>query len=254
MTYSNTVCYTVNGFMGDLWSGPQADTGRYLGNQGLNLAYFQPIGYNAGAFPLSTGVTSGLGELQNQFHIHGATEGKTNILMSSWSEGSIIATLAFENSRNGVAGWPPLSVWKGATTFGNPYREAGSYAPRTGPGSVPDPGGAGIGGPRNNMKNTPAWWHNYAHPKDLYTCCPTTQVGDDVRVIFDFVLTQWSGAVTDLIKFATSLKTNTVLGSEALLWAIVDAIAFYGAGTKDHVDYDPHPSMNYLAGIAKTLT
>ena len=48
---------------------------------------------------------------------------------------------AFKHSVKGDAGWPPLSAWKGSTTFGNPYREAGSYAPKGGFGSV---GGKGL--------------------------------------------------------------------------------------------------------------
>jgi len=253
MSYNNTVIYTINGFMGDMWAGPQAQTGQYLSNQGLSLAYWQPIGYQNSDFPLSGGVANGLAELQNQFNLHGATTGASNVLVSSWSEGSIIHTLALQHSLRGDKGWPPLSAWKGSTTFGNPYRQAGNWAPKTGPGAVPDPGGAGIGGPRNNLVNTPDWFHNYAHPGDMYTCCPVNQVGDDVRIIFDFVLTQWTGAFDDLWEFGSDLAKELFGGSVAVIQAVVLAIVFYGGGTKEHVDYDPSPSMNYLAGIAKAL-
>ena len=252
MTYSNTCVYTINGFMGDCWAGPQADTGRYLSDQGTRLAYWQPVAYNAGAFPLGIGAASGLAELQNLFTQH-AAEGRTNILMSSWSLGSIVAVEALQHSMRGDVGWPPLSAWKGATTFGNPYREAGSYAPKTGPGAVSDPGGAGIGGPANNLKGTPSWWHDYAHPGDLYAVCPTGPVGDDIRIIFDFVLEKWSGAFSDLWLEAQELVNGPLKAAPSVLMAVIQAIAFYGGGTAQHVNYQPNASMNYLAGIARTL-
>ena len=243
-----TVIYTINGFLGDMWQGPQAETGRHLSNQGLNIAYWQPIGYEAGRFPLSGGVSSGLEALRVQMNLHGEP-----FVMSAWSEGAIIQVLAYQAMQRGEPGWPSISNFKGATTFGNPYRQGGKYAPRKGVGAVTDPGGAGIGGPRNNLVGTPDNWHDYAHAGDMYCCCPTDQVGDDIRIIFDFVLTQWSGALLDLWDFAQSLKDDMLGGSMALVWAIVKAIAFYGGGTAEHTNYDPRPSMNYLAGIVRSL-
>jgi len=241
-------CFTINGFMGDMWAGPQADTGRYLSD--LKLAYWQPIGYDAGSFPLSGGVASGLAELKRQMSLHPGL-----FVVSCWSEGAIIWVLAFEAIRRGDPGWPSLSNFKGCTTFGNPYREEHSYAPKTGPGAVPDPGGAGIGGPRNNLKGTPSNWHDYAHPGDMYTVCPTdtNSTGNDIRIIFDLVLTQWSGEFQDFFSLAMTLMSGPLKALPGLVGAIIKSITFFGGGTKQHVNYDPSPSKNYLAGVIRSL-
>jgi hypothetical protein len=263
MSYNNTVCFSINGFQGNMWAGPQSDTGRALSDQGWRLAYWQPVGYNSGGFPLSVGVASGLSELQRQFQIHMAGQGypgekpMQNILMSSWSEGSIIGVEAYKHSVRGDKGWPPLSMWKGHTTFGNPYRQAHKWAIRTGIGAVPDPGGSGIGGRRNNLgapnPETPDWQHDYAHVHDMYTCTPDNDTGESIRLIFDFALTQWSGLFTDLIVFLEGLATHTLDQLGGIFGAITTAISFYSGGTRDHVNYDPMPSQNYLAGIARGL-
>lgn len=243
-----TTIFTVNGFMGDMWAGPQADTGRHLSNQGLNLAYWQPIGYECTKFPLSLGVDSGLAELRHQIDVHPGP-----FLFSAWSEGAIITTLWYVQARAAGPQANRLKDLRGATTFGNPYREAHTWAPKTGPGSVPDPGGSGIGGTRNNMVGTPDWWHNYAHPGDLYCCTPDNEIGEAVRIIFDFVLTQWNGAIADLMTFVFGLQRHTIQQLGGLVGAISIAIAFYGSQTREHVNYDPTPSKNYLAGIARTI-
>ena len=38
--------FSINGYQGDMWTGPQADVARYLSNQGLNLISWQFVGYN----------------------------------------------------------------------------------------------------------------------------------------------------------------------------------------------------------------
>lgn len=248
--------FSINGYQGDMWTGPQADVARYLSNQGLNLAYWQPVGYNCGAFPLSVGVQSGLAEFQR---LRQQCPGP--YLLSCWSEGAIIGTLAVKAEL--AAG---ITDCKGAVAFGNPYRAAGHWNPSGGaPGSVGDPGGAGIGGPNNNWTNSPDWWHNYAHGPnqpsydgkpgvDIYTCCPTDKTGDVMRVIFDFVLTQWNGAIQDLWAFGQGLIANGVFEVLAVINAINMAIAFYcGDRQQSHQDYSPNAGMNYLAGIARGL-
>lgn len=249
---TDVVIYSLNGFAGDMWQGPQADTGRHLSNQGLNVAYWQPVGYDSGRFPLSMGQASGLRELQTQMQRHTGAK----YLVSSWSLGSIIWVDAFKRIRRGEMGWPPLSDFIGATTFGNPYREQGQWHPHAGGNGYPnhDPGGAGIGGPRNNLDHTPDTWLDFAHADDMYTNCPIDQTGDDIRVIFDFVLTQWTGLMLDLWDFVMTAKNEGAIDMGwHLLGAIVDAITFYGGGTRDHTNYDPLPSMNYLAGLARAI-
>jgi len=249
--------FSINGYQGDMWSGPQADVARYLSDQGLNLAYWQPVGYNCFAFPLSVGVQSGLAEFQRLRQLYPGP-----YLLSCWSEGAIIGTLAVKAEL--AAG---ITDCKAAVAFGNPYRAAGRWNPSGGaPGSVGDPGGAGIGGPANNWAASPAWWHNYAHGPnqpsydgkpgvDIYTCCPTDDTGEAMRVVFDFVLTQWNGAIVDLWHFKDDLIRKGVLEIWSIINAILMAIAFYGSEKqRPHQDYSPNAGMNYLAGVARGLS
>jgi hypothetical protein len=245
--------FSINGYMGDMWSGPQAEVAQHLSNQGTNLAYWQPIGYQAGAFPLSTGVASGLAEVRRQRQLHPGP-----FLVSAWSEGAIIMT---EWLRNDPAA---LHDCKGGVTYGNPYRAAGQWNP-TGSaiGSVPDPGGAGIGGPRNNWR-TPDSIHHYVHgfnqPSydgiggvDMYTACRTDEVGSVERIIFDFVLTQWGGSVMDLWSFGEHLITNAIGEAWAVTQAIIQAISFYGGQCRPHTDYTSYAGASYLANLAHSL-
>ena len=245
--------FSINGYMGDMWSGPQAEVARHLSDQDLNLAYWQPIGYQDTDFPLSGGVTSGLASFQDQRRQHPGP-----YVATAWSEGAIILTLAVKAEI--AAG---NTDCKAAVTYGNPYRGAGQWAPNHGIGAVGDPGGAGIGGPRNNW-TAPSWWHNYAHgpgqpsydgqarrgPLHLLS---TDQSGDDIRLIFDFVLTQWSGAVADIWEFGYSLVRDKISGVMAITEAIIHAISFYGGQCRPHTDYSSNAGQNYLAGVARTL-
>lgn len=267
MSYNDTVIFTVNGFVGNMWQGPQAETGRALSDQGFHLAYFQPIGYNAAAFPLSIGVDSAVAEIKRQFVIHLAGEGypgeqpMQHILFSDWSEGSIAATLAYLHSYRGDDGWPPVDMWKGRTTFGNPYRQAHKWAPSKGPFAVPDPGGSGIGGDGNNfgtggLPETPEWQRDFAHRLDMYTCCPDDDTGEAIRIVFDFALTQWNtshGLFADLVTFLSGLAEHTLKQLGGLFGAITTAISFYSGGTRDHVNYTPQASIDYLESIARSL-
>jgi len=269
MSYNDTVIFTINGFQGNMWSGPQANTGKALSDQGAHVAYWQPIGYNSGGFPLSVGVNSGLSALQTQFNVHLAGQGypgeqpMKNILMSDWSEGSIIATLAYYNSVKGVPGWPSVSMWKARTTFGHPYRQLHKWAPNAafpqfGPDFAPDPGADGIGGTRNNMgeggnPQTPSFQADYAHPGDLYTNCPDDARGNAIRIIFDFVLTQFTGAFEDLWQFVLNLESNVLNEIGGITGAITIAVSFYSSGTAAHVNYDSTDSINYMLGVARTL-
>jgi hypothetical protein len=243
--------FSINGFGGNMWAGPQAEVAQYLSNQGLNLAYWQPIGYNSGAFPLSIGVNSGLAELKNQRAQHPGP-----YLISAWSEGAIISELYLQQDKSGDC--------KGGVMYGNPYRAAGQWNPiAPALGAVPDPGGAGIGGPRNNWR-TPDSVHHYCHGPnqpsydgkpgvDMYTCCPTNGVGVVIRIIFDFVLTQWTGEILDLWLFGEELITSGAHAALDVTQAIIMAISFYGGQTKPHVDYDSYAGKTYLANLARSL-
>jgi hypothetical protein len=83
---------------------------------------------------------------------------------------------------------------------------------------------------------------------DIYICCPTDETGEVMRIIFDFVLTQWNGAVVDLWTFGQGLIAKGAFDVLAVVNAIHMAIAFYGSDQqRPHQDYSPNAGMNYLA-------
>lgn len=241
--------FSVNGFMGDMWSGPQAEVAKQLSDQ--KLAYWQPIGYNAGAFPLSVGASSGLAELKHQRALHPGP-----YVITAWSLGAIIATLYLKEDNSGDC--------KGGTFYGNPYRAEGQWNPSGNAlGAVGDPGGAGIGGPKNNWR-TPDSVHHYVHGPnqpsydkisgvDMYTACPTDERGNLIRIVFDFVLTQWTGAIEDLWAFGEHLIGNGIGEAWAVTQAIIIAITFYAGQCKPHVDYTSYAGAAYLTGVARAL-
>jgi hypothetical protein len=246
--------FTINGYMGDLWTGPQAECGVYLSNQALNLAYWQPVGYNSGAFPLSTGVTSGLAEFRR---LRALFPGP--YLIAAWSEGAIIATLALKAEL--AAG---NTDCKGGAFYGNPYRAAGQWNPSgTALGAVPDPGGAGVGGPKNNWQ-TPATIHHYCHGPnqpsydgkpgtDQYTCCSTGTDGDIARIFYNFVFLQWTGAFEEILLVAEEFASNAGVTLFEAIKTAVEWITFFGSKTGPHVDYDSYAGKTYLAGVARSL-
>lgn len=244
--------FSINGYMGDMWTGPQAEVAQYVQQQ--TGVYWQPIGYQDNSFPLSGGVASGLAEFKRQRGLHPGP-----YLLSTWSEGAIIGTLALQAEL--AAG---NTDCKGGTFYGNPYRAAGQWNPcPPALGAVGDPGGAGIGGPRNNWR-TPPTIHHYCHGPhqpsydgkpgiDQYTCCSTGEDGNIARIIFDFVLTQWGGAFADLAAFIESLATDPPLTLFAVVETIVEWIRFYGGQTRPHTDYDSYAGKTYLTNLARTL-
>lgn len=248
------MCFSVNGYMGDMWTGPQAEVAQHLSNQGLNLADWQPIGYEDNSFPLSGGVASGLAELENQRSQH---PGK--YVITAWSEGCIISTLYLKAQ---IAAGNTDCL--GGTFYGNPYRAAGQWNPSgTAVGSVPDPGGAGVGGPRNNWR-TPATIHHYCHGPnqpsydglggvDQYTCCSTGEDGNIARIFFDFVLTQWTGALSDLVAFAEALTTDPPITLLAAVEAAFEWIRFFAGQTGPHTDYTSYAGATYLAGVCQAF-
>lgn len=251
-TARSLTVFSINGFMGDMWLGPQAEVAKHLSD--LGAAYWQPIGYDSSKFPLSIGVSAARAEFRRQRALHPGP-----YLISAWSEGAIVALLELQ-AEIGAGNHD----CKGGVMYGNPYRAAGQWSPSgTALGAVGDPGGAGVGGPRNNWK-TPAFIHHYCHGPnqpsydglpgiDQYTCCSTGEDGNIARIIFDFVLTQWAGAFSDLVAFIEALATNTPMTIVAIIETAVEWIRFFGGQTRPHTNYTSHAGGAYLAGLAAGL-
>ena len=249
--------FTINGYMGDMYIGPQADCGRYLSknpvDHGLSLADWQPIGYNSGAFPLSSGVASGRAELRKQRSLHPGP-----CLIAAWSEGCCIATEELKSDPQLVADC------KGGAFYGNPYRAEHQWNPSgSATGAVPDPGGAGVGGPAHNWQ-TPPSIHHYCHGPnqpsydrktgtDLYTCCSTGEDGDIARIFYNFVFNNWTGAFGEILVVAEDLVKNAGMTLFAAVETAFEWIRFFAGGTGPHTDYDSYAGKTYLAGVARGL-
>jgi hypothetical protein len=201
------VIFSVNGYMGNMWQGPQAQVAATV--QQNTGAYWQPVGYNSSQMPLNGGVKAGLAELENQRSLHPGP-----YLLCAWSEGACISTLYLQAQQ--AAG---NTDCKGGVFFGNPYRAAGQWNPcAPAIGAVGDPGGAGVGGPGHNWQ-TPASIHHYCHGPnqpsydglkgtDQYTCCSTGLDGDVARIFYNWVFAQWLGGFEQLLSVASKLATS----------------------------------------------
>jgi hypothetical protein len=249
--------FSINGWNGDMMIGPQADVGRYLsGNpadHGLGLAYWQPIGYDSSGIPLSNGVERGRAEFRRQRQIHPGP-----CTVSAWSEGSVILALEMQQD--------PQLVHdiKAGALYGYPYRAAGQWNPRgTAIGAVPDPGGAGVGGPGHNYAmpdNIHIYCHGPNHPSydgivgvDQYTCCSTGFDGDVARIFYNFIFAQYTGAFSEILKVAEELVTNLGMNMFLAVKTAIDWIEFFGSQTAAHQNYSSYAGKTYIANVARTL-
>jgi hypothetical protein len=243
---------SVNGFMGNMWLGPQAEVAKHLSDVGL--AYWQPVGYNSSQFPLSFGVRDGLAEFRRQWDLHPG-----NKMITAWSEGACIAT---EFLRTATP--QQLADLKGGAFYGNPYRAEGQWNPSgTALGAVPNPGGAGVGGPEKNFR-TPDSIHHYAHGPnqpsydglpgvDEYTCCSVGIDGDIARIFYNFVFTQWTGAFNEIIAVAEDFAKDAGTTFLYALKTAIQWIEFFGGQCVPHTNYTSHAGAAYLQNVAQTL-
>lgn len=243
--------FSINGWNGDMWSGPQAEVARHLSSVGL--AYWQPIGYDSSGIPLSNGVARGRAEFRRQRQLHPGP-----CMISAWSEGSIIAALELQSD--------PLLMrdLRGGAFYGFPYRVAGQWNPSgTAVGAVPDPGGAGVGGPGHNIR-MPDSIHIYCHGPnqpsydgihgvDQYTCCSTGVDGDIARIFYNFVFAQYTGAFSEIVQVATEVAQNFGMSMFAAIKTAISWIEFFASGTAAHQNYTSYAGGAYLEAVARKL-
>ncbi len=252
-TARSLTVFSVNGFQGDMWLGPQAEVAKALSNNNTR-AFWQPIGYNSSSFPLNVGVSAGLAELRHQRQVHPGP-----YMICAWSEGACIAT---EFLKAGSAS--DLADLRGGAFYGNPYRAAGQWSPSgTALGAVKDPGGAGVGGPANNWK-TPASIHHYCHGPgssydgmpgiDQYTCCSTGEDGDIARIFYSFVFSKYGGAFSEILTVAEDFAKQAGVTLFAAIETAVEWIRFFGGQCQGHTNYTSYAGAAYLSGLANSLT
>ncbi len=248
---SSLTIFSVNGFMGNMWLGPQAEVGAAV--QKATGIWWQPIGFDSSPVPLSTGVNNGRAAFRTARQEHPGP-----CLLTAWSEGACILTEELK------ADPQLLADCKGGAFYGNPYRAAGQWNPSgSALGAVGDPGGAGVGGPAKNWQ-TPDTIHHYCHGPnqpsydglpgiDQYTCCSTGEDGDIARIFYNFVFAQWTGAFEEIMVVAQDLVKNTGMTLFMAIKTAIEWIEFFAGNTGPHTDYTSYAGAAYLTGVARSI-
>jgi hypothetical protein len=207
---------------------------------------WQPIGYPAAAFPMGPSIDAGKEELCHQFELWRPQVEKYGANMAIYSEGSIVGGEVWEYEIKPTSGrlhWALPHMQK-VVTWGCPMREQGKAWPDPG-APVATPESHGVTG--NLMVDTPVWWRNYAHSKDLYTSV-SGESGEDKTAIWQIVRGQrvFSGPDSLLAQFL-EVAQAPIPGAIAAFKAMLDAGMFFGGGLTPHTNYNIGPAIEYLS-------
>lgn len=221
------LCLTAHGTGVTMWDGPPADVARALERMGK--AKHQPIGnYPARPFPMWPSIMQGVAEVEVQVRRY---PGRRKYAVG-YSQGAVVMSLAF---KYGALGQDSLVR---AFMFANPCREEGV-------GGTP-----GAGAMTDRLVNTPGWWHEYAHPKDIYASVPVEPGwGENVRMVTKLIMGKdWWRGDDDLFEQLGEIVFNPFGEGSAALVAAVKAGGFFGSGTGPHVTGLPvQQAIDYLA-------
>lgn len=237
--------FTVCGTGVPWWVGPDADTARAVEGQ----YNWQPIGYPAAPFPMGRSIGAGKAELRAQFNAHRAQVERCGGAMVLYSQGGCVGSEVWQEDirpRGGSLHWA-LPHLKRVVTFGNPHREEGRvYDDRSGVAVAP-PNTSGVTG--TLMVDTPDWWHDYAHKGDLYAAGWTgdNAASQDKTAIWQIIRGSdvFSGPDSLLAQFL-ELAVEPLPGAIGAFTAMFSALSFFGSGTRDHVNYQIGPAVEYL--------
>lgn len=227
-----------------MWAGPPADIGRAMEQR--QRGQFQPLGdWPASAFPMWPSIMAGVASAEVQARRWAGHEGR-DLYLCGYSQGAAVVSLLWKYS---FADGGPLADLrhrvKKAVTFGNPMREAGRVH-HDGVGQPARRDAAGIMVDR--LENTPSWWRDYAHAGDLYTNCELDDEGEFKRAICKIVMgNQWWSGRDNIIEQICELFARPLHEGIAAAKAIIDAGMFFGTGTRDHVNYNIWPAVDYLS-------
>lgn len=236
--------FTVSGTGVPWWIGPDADTARTVEDR----YKWQPIGYPAAAFPMGRSINAGKAELRNQFAIHRAQVERNGAALAIYSQGAVIGSEVWEQDIKPPSGslhWAFPHMRK-AVTWGNPSRETGKAWPDPGAPIAPAHTG-GVAHPSERMKETPAWWRNYAHKGDLYTTGTNDAAGQDKTAIWRIIRGEnfFVGPDTLLEQFL-EVAQEPIPNAIGAFKAMLDAGMFFAKGTSDHINYNVKPAIEYL--------
>lgn len=242
--------FTVCGSGVPWWVGPDADTARAVEDR----YRWQPVGYPATPIPMGKSISAGKNELYTQLNKHRTQVEEFGAALAGYSQGAIIISEVWETDIKAPTGrlhWAAPHIRK-AVTWGNPSREKGKVYPDAGgPPSARDR--QGVTGP-DLMVNTPDWWRNYAHKGDLYTDSPDDESGENRTAIWQVirngsVLKGPDSLLRQVLELTGVVKdAHQISETIGMVKAMMDALVFFGKGTKPHLNYDITPAVQYLRG------
>ena len=241
--------YTCQGTKpSDMWWGPQADVARAV----EDLYYWQPIDGPYQAFPMNNSINAEKATLRYEIERHGQLVPNDPISAFGFSQGAIVISEVFMEMRNPS---DPLHYrfkdWYRAATTGSPSRQTGvnngnkwarwaSGYPDLGPNK------RGIMEDSRRMVDTPDWWLDFCHLKDLYCDCETDDEGEFKTSICKVIMGNWFGGPDSIVSQALEIVTRPMMETFSMVKALIDAGLFFGGGIKPHLSYDVRPAIAYL--------
>lgn len=241
------VLFTVCGSAVPWWIGPDADTARAVEDRYL----WQPIGYPASNVPpMGPSIAAGKDELENQINRHRPRIERHGMALLGYSQGAIVASELFAEQIRPIGGrlrWAYTRLSK-ACMWGNPCREKGRVSRDAG-GQPAGPDSQGVAA--NRLSDTPAWWIEFAHRGDLYADCPTDESGENRLAIWQIIrdgsiATGPDSILRQVLELSGALDGSAVAEMTAAAKAMLDALIFFGSGTKAHVNYSTTEAIAYL--------
>lgn len=241
------VLFTVCGTGVPWWVGPDADTARAVEDK----YRWQPIGYPAQAVPMGPSILAGKDELAAQLTKYRAQVERHGAALAGYSQGGIVVSEVWEYEIRPPGGrlhWAAPHIRK-AVTWGNPSREKGKVWPDAG-GPPSPPGNQGVTG--QLMTDTPDWWRNYAHRGDLYADCPDDESGENRTAIWQIIregngFRGPDGLLRQVLELAGLARDGSRIAElTGMFKAMMDAMVFFGSGTKPHINYSTAEAIGYL--------
>jgi PE-PPE domain len=238
--------YTCQGTVpSDMWWGPQADVARRV----EDLYYWQPIGGPYQAVPMNWSINQEKATLRLEIEKRAPGD---RISMFGYSQGAIVVSEVFMEMRNPK---DPLHYrftdFYRVITIGNPSRELGvangnrwcGY-----PDDYPDlgPNSRGIMENDRRMTDTPDFFYDFAHKKDMYTDTPNTDAGEDQTAICMIIMGDWWGGPDSIFHQMFEIVHRPIRETMAMFKAIHNAGLFFGGGIVPHLTYNVEPCIAYL--------
>jgi hypothetical protein len=215
----HTVCGT--GVRGDV--GPDADVGRYL-KFNLGVCEWWWTGYPAAPFPMWGSILAGVNQLITDISLR--SQPGTPLWACGYSQGAIVWSLVYKYHMLPTGGvlHHRLPDLKRAFMFCNPMREE-------------NVGGPWAGALEDRLVNTPPWWREYAHPKDIYTSVPVEDGwGENIRAITKIIMgNNWWAGRDSIFAQLLEIGINPFTEGWAAFQALMNAGLFFGARTGPHV-------------------